>query len=58
MSKGSAPRPFDVDRQTYSNNWDAIFKNKNVQNQPDDTQKRAEKSEDADSELPKGTEQC
>ena len=25
MSKGSAPRPFDVDRQSFENNWDAIF---------------------------------
>lgn len=24
--KGSAPRPFDVDRQTYESNWDRIFK--------------------------------
>ena len=25
MSKGSAPRPFEVDHDTYSNNFDAIF---------------------------------
>jgi hypothetical protein len=25
MSKGSAPRPFEVDHETYSNNFDAIF---------------------------------
>ena len=25
MSKGSAPRPFEVDHQTFSNNYDAIF---------------------------------
>ena len=25
MSKGSNPRPFDVDRETFSNNYDAIF---------------------------------
>ena len=25
MSKGSSPRPFDVDHETYSNNFDAIF---------------------------------
>ena len=56
MSKGSAPRPFDVDRETYSNNWDAIFKNKNVQNQFDDSQELAEKSEDTDAQLPKGAE--
>jgi len=29
MSKGSAPRPFDVDRQAFENNWDAIFGKKN-----------------------------
>jgi hypothetical protein len=26
--KGSAPRPFSVDRETYENNWDRIFKKK------------------------------
>ena len=25
MGKGSKPRPFDVDRQTYEDNWDRIF---------------------------------
>jgi hypothetical protein len=24
--KGSAPRPMQIDREQYSNNWDAIFK--------------------------------
>jgi len=57
MSKGSASRPFDVDRQTYSNNWDAIFgKTKDVQNRPDDSQECDEKSEDTDVELPKRAE--
>ena len=57
MSKGSVPRPFDVDRQTYSNNWDAIFgKNKNVQNKHDDSQERTEKPEDTDGGVPKGAE--
>lgn len=23
--KGSAPRPFSVDQQTYAANWDAVF---------------------------------
>lgn len=23
--KGSAPRPFSVDQETFSNNWDSIF---------------------------------
>ena len=53
MSKGSAPRPFDVDRQTYSNNWDAIFKTKDVQNEPNDTQKRDEKPKDSATCVPK-----
>lgn len=26
--KGSAPRPFSVDQETYANNWDTIFKRK------------------------------
>lgn len=25
MGKGSSPRPFGVDRQTFANNFDAIF---------------------------------
>lgn len=26
MSKGSSPRPFSIDRKTFENNWDQIFK--------------------------------
>lgn len=26
--KGSAPRPFSVDRETYEDNWDKIFNKK------------------------------
>ncbi|MEK9804822.1 MAG: hypothetical protein VW551_00815 [Euryarchaeota archaeon] len=29
MSKGSKQRPTSVDRQTFDNNWDRIFKQKN-----------------------------
>lgn len=29
MGKGSAPRKFSVDHQTFSSNWDAIFGKKN-----------------------------
>ena len=30
--KGSSPRPFSVSQETFSNNWDAIFKkDKNMQ---------------------------
>jgi hypothetical protein len=28
MGKGSAPRPYSVDQETFSNNWDTIFKQK------------------------------
>jgi hypothetical protein len=31
MSKGSAPRPFKVDHDTFSNNFDAIFGKKHYQ---------------------------
>jgi len=31
MSKGSAPRPFEVDHETFSNNFDAIFGKKHYQ---------------------------
>jgi hypothetical protein len=29
MGKGSAPRPYSVDQDTFNNNWDAIFKKEN-----------------------------
>ena len=38
MSKGSAPRPFEVDQKTFENNWEKIFGNrkaKNVENEHD-----------------------
>jgi hypothetical protein len=30
--KGSAPRPFSVSRDQYSNNYDTIFRSKKVEN--------------------------
>jgi hypothetical protein len=33
MGKGSAPRPYSVDADTFESNWDKIFKKK--QNSPD-----------------------
>lgn len=33
MGKGSAPRPYSVDSDTFESNWDKIFKKKN--NSPD-----------------------
>ena len=32
MSKGSAPRPFDVDQKTFENNWEKIFGNRKIKN--------------------------
>ena len=43
MSKGSKPRPIEVDRKTYEDNWDRIFnkdKNKNVRVQVQDSKDR------------------
>lgn len=30
MSKGSRPRPYSVDLNTFNNNWDSIFKKNQV----------------------------
>ena len=30
MGKGSKPRPFDVDRETYESSWDRIFSKRNA----------------------------
>ena len=30
--KGSSPRPFSVDKKTFDDNWDRIFKKKEEQN--------------------------
>jgi len=41
--KGSKPRPIEVDRKTYEDNWDRIFnkdKNKNVRVQVQDSKDR------------------
>jgi hypothetical protein len=42
MSKGSAPRPFEVDHETYSNNFDAIFGKKTPPPQPIEPKKEEE----------------
>lgn len=34
--KGSTPRPFSVDRKTFEDNWDRIFKNKNLKDDMDE----------------------
>ena len=35
MSKGSTPRPFDVDEETFAGNWTRIFNAKQKQESPD-----------------------
>lgn len=40
MGKGSVPRPFDVPKDQFRNNWDAIFGKKN---KPEDKEKPADK---------------
>ena len=45
MSKGSAPRPFEVDQKTFENNWEKIFgnrKTKNGGNKHDDVGEKGE----------------
>ena len=57
MSKGSAPRPFDVDRQAFENNWDAIFgkrKSANKDDQHDDVGKKGEEDKAVSSDSDRG----
>ena len=57
MSKGSAPRPFDVDRQAFENNWDAIFgkrKSANKDDQHDDVGKTREENKTVPSDSDRG----
>ena len=45
MSKGSAPRPFEVDQKTFESNWEKIFgnrKTKNGSDKRDDVGKKGE----------------
>ena len=46
MSKGSAPRPFDVDRQAFENNWDAIFGKRKPANNGDQHDNLGNKGEE------------
>jgi hypothetical protein len=39
MSKGSAPRTFDIDQETFGNNWDRIFGKKNAEQKQEDDKK-------------------
>jgi len=46
MSKGSAPRPFDVDRQAFEDNWEAIFGKRKSANGDDKHDNLGEKGEE------------
>ena len=46
MSKGSAPRPFDVDHKVFQNNWDAIFGKRKPANNGDQHDNLGKKGEE------------
>ena len=46
MSKGSAPRPFDVDHKTFESNWEAIFGNRKTKNGGNEHDNVGEKGEE------------
>ena len=46
MSKGSAPRPFDVDQKTFESNWEKIFGNRKTKNGSDKHDDLGEKGEE------------
>lgn len=54
MGKGSAPRPYSVDQETFSNNWDSIFKRKPHEGQFDgrEVTDTANTSETSEGKLP------
>jgi len=57
MSKGSAPRPFDVDHKVFQNNWDAIFgkrKPANRDDQHDNLGKKGEENKTVPSDSDRG----
>lgn len=64
MSKGSSPRPFEVDRSIFESNWDAIFKNKfkdaDAKNKPDVVSQNKTTQRDGASvdDLSKGADVC
>ena len=46
MSKGSAPRPFDVDRQAFEDNWETIFGKRKSANGDDKHDNLGEKDQE------------
>lgn len=57
MGKGSAPRPFIVDRSIYENNFDAIFGKKNATtNSTSNSGNAACETSDSHGEIPEQSE--
>ena len=46
MSKGSAPRPFEVDQKTFESNWEKIFGKRKTNTRSDKHDDLGEKGED------------
>ena len=46
MSKGSAPRPFEVDHKTFESNWEAIFGKRKTNTGSNKHDNMGEKGED------------
>lgn len=56
--KGSAPRPFSVDQQTYQSNWDTIFgRNKRDTNNNNATMERGKAAETSQEESQKNADE-
>ena len=57
MSKGSAPRPFEVDQKTFESNWETIFgkrKTNNGSDKHDDLGKKGEENKAVPSDSDRG----
>jgi len=56
--KGSSPRPYSVDQETFANNWDAIF-SKTKKSEAEKQSEAFLKNEyyDLDGDLPQDSEQ-
>ena len=61
MGKGSAPRPYGVDHETFASNWDKIFGNRNAndnfEDKPAEPKERESGVKVPDDEISDGAEQ-
>jgi hypothetical protein len=57
MGKGSAPRPYSVDAETFESNWDTIFKQKPHEGQFDgNVTDTSSTSKNEEGKLPSGAD--